>query len=891
MFAPVAWSAESVSPAGIEERLRQGTKLYNDGALAEALKEFEAILVRHPGHPEALYYAGVIYIQLKNIDKGLALIKRSAELAPSNPRVLMALAQAYDQAQQFEQAITQYRRVLAIAEGGSRQSIEAEKNLNLALIRRMIEIGDFGAALELASIVRSEYANDTRVLHVVGLIFLNMGRLAEAEETFKRRVTLTPGSAEPHFYLAEVYEKAGKPQQAIEQLKRGLELEPNGNFTKRINVKMALLQATQTEIRGDRAGALREYRKVLAIDPKHPTALLRAGVVAHELNLLDDSMQFFKDLLAAHPSHLGARLNLGALYIERNQLVDGVKELDAVVAAAGDSPLGKSATAILQAEEQRLGKNFIAARNMAREEERLLQQIAANPDLYEARFALGLLYVQRRKLNEALEQFTHAIRIRPQEAKAHSSLAVLHDELAQYDAAINEYGLAIALQSDPVEAQRLAGYLQTVTAKKLYAAEDFDQAIQQFRYILDQDPENVEALFFSGLIYTRRGEMTEAQRMYERVIALNPDSLGARLNLGLMLEQTGQEEEALRQYRYIVDKGLGGPIQTNAEGRIPIMEQILGGFSYYLGYNLNIDSNANLRDSNPEAEYTSALYANLAYRHRIKPGLAVGLGVSPSYSIAHIGQTDYFQNDIGPYVVMGPNNQPITAGYTYREISGVLNEEVVSSTQSAYVEILRRFERPAFIKALARAAERENTNTALSARVNYQIYEGESSQAFNSKAWGVHLSASQSLGGGYAGEAHYSIADSTNTAQAGNDYAYQSHELGMRADKFFSPKLSGYASLNYTLYLYKNDDSIRLASSGQFEKRVNHQWALASGINYRLHDDFSLRLNLAHQLNESSLPTSGILTIAERVELQIQQSRSVGSFQKTTLALGFTLTF
>ncbi|HET7794385.1 MAG TPA: tetratricopeptide repeat protein [Rhizobacter sp.] len=62
------------------------------------------------------------------------------------------------------------------------------------------------------------------------------------------------------------------------------------------------------------------------------------------------------------------------------------------------------------------------------------------------------------------------------------------------------------------------------------------------------------ACFNWGTVLGTLGRNAEAERAYQRALALNPDFMQARLNLGHQLERQGRPDEALAQWQMVVDR-------------------------------------------------------------------------------------------------------------------------------------------------------------------------------------------------------------------------------------------------------------------------------------------------------------------------------------------------
>lgn len=229
---------------GLEQAVASGKAQMDKDDLDGALGSFNSALKIVPENAEAIYYIGVIYMRKNQPNEGLEYIKKSSILAPGNLKVRASLALVYEQLNRLDDAMKEYKFIMSKSPGTD-EARNAEKALYLLQIRQYAEAGDFDAALALASVLRRDYPNDSRVLHAVGLAFFNFNRLDDAEGVFKQVMQLVPGSATPHFYLARIYERSGKIPLAVEQLKRAITLEPGSDIGRRATVRLGLIKGVQ----------------------------------------------------------------------------------------------------------------------------------------------------------------------------------------------------------------------------------------------------------------------------------------------------------------------------------------------------------------------------------------------------------------------------------------------------------------------------------------------------------------------------------------------------------------------------------------------------------------------------------------------------------------------
>lgn len=882
--------AEKLSPEAIEIEglIKQGKSFMENGDLDRAIDAFNNAVKLNSNSAEAYYHLGIIYVRKNDAPNGLNFLQKSVGLVPGNNRVRMALALAYERFNRLDDAIRQCRAIMAQAPGTS-EALEAEKNLNLLLIRQYAETGNLDAALALTAILRRDYSSDSRVLHAAGLAYFNFNRLDDAEAVFKQVAQLSPGSATPYFYLGRVHERAARMPLAIEQYKRAVMLEPGTDIARRATIRLGTIKATDLLKKEDWQGALKEFQAVLQLEPNDANALFNAGTIHHQLKELDESEEIFKRLIMLDPRNPEAYLRLGRLYLEMGKLVESSRSLENVIVLARDSLPAKQAEMLLADMHSTHGNKLTEARRFADQRDSYQDAIKKNPDDSLAHFDLGVLYARQALRDEALHEFQAAVRIDPGYAKAHHYAGLIYDDRAQLSEAIESYGKSISLEQDPDEAAKVIHLLQMVTAKKLYTQGQHSLAQAYFDDFLVATPDNVVALFYKALIQSAQGDLGGAERLYKRILVISPGHINARTLLAFLYEQSNREELAIKEYRIILQSGATGAIVDGAEARIPVLERRVNGFTYNMGYSLTYDGNSNLSDADPFFEYISNLNANFTYRYKLTQNMRSGISFSPAYVIYHYTQSDFLRLDIGPFITFGPADRTVTMGMTRTDMSGLLNEQRVNITDHFYTDVGWRFEGPALLKWLAQPEERKGTSTSVRLNLSYQNISNHGSQLFDSGTYSTGGSFSQGLGKGRSSTLDFSYTDSQNknpNPQA-RDYAYRGVDAVIRLDQSFSPRLSGNVlySFGYNYYLYP--DSLYSFVIGENKNRMTMLHSISFGMSYDMNDRIGIYANGSFQLSDSNLPVEYVLNTEDVIGI----GRALGDYKKFLLAAGMTLSF
>jgi tetratricopeptide (TPR) repeat protein len=81
-------------------------------------------------------------------------------------------------------------------------------------------------------------------------------------------------------------------------------------------------------------------------------------------------------------------------------------------------------------------------------------------------------------------------------------------------------------------------------AMTAYEGHHYNQAFKLFSEVLDNSPNNAEALFYLGNIFCARGEISKCVKAFKKVLQIDPDHTDAAISLSVVYNDIGQYENA-----------------------------------------------------------------------------------------------------------------------------------------------------------------------------------------------------------------------------------------------------------------------------------------------------------------------------------------------------------
>jgi tetratricopeptide (TPR) repeat protein len=159
----------------------------------------------------------------------------------------------------------------------------------------------------------------------------------------------------------------------------------------------------------------------------------------------------------------------------------------------------------------------------------------------------GRIFTKDNKIDEAIEQFTHAISLSPLNPLRYEEAAELLFKKQRYQEAATL--LTMALDKE-LSFPSLHNYL----SQAFYSLKDYKKAIRHIKSALSLEPENITFLNQLGICYKESDQFDEAQKTYNVVIKLDPGNKAALYNKSVMLSAKGQHDEAIKLMKRCIEK-------------------------------------------------------------------------------------------------------------------------------------------------------------------------------------------------------------------------------------------------------------------------------------------------------------------------------------------------
>jgi len=438
---------------------------------------------------------------------------------------------------------------------------------DLKQIESLVDSGKIDVAeKKLWEIVTREPEN-APAINLLGTIRVQQKRFPEAEALFKRVLAITPDSASAYRSLGQLYVIQDRRNEAKTAYLNAHELDPH-------DVRTSFVLAAIYEETG-------EFKRSLDILDTVPPARLPSGalpVLASDYFALKQPEKVatlapqVRRSMASEPS-LAPRF---ARVLLDNGFVDDAADL---LKAA---PLQQETTSdyllVLARVQERQGNPTLAERTLTR-----LSKL--DPKSFDAPFQLARLASQVKDYKKEAALLEKALEIQPDhlEALHHLVLARMRsDDAAKavtearhlyslYPAdpdALYLLGVALANHSEwhvarPIM-EKLVAARDDATSRVMLGMTllndgDVEGASQQIERALQQNPNELEAHYYRGMIARQRGDLPGALKEMELVVHANPQHVQAQAELGTLAMQLGDLDGARQAFEQAVLFGPGVP--------------------------------------------------------------------------------------------------------------------------------------------------------------------------------------------------------------------------------------------------------------------------------------------------------------------------------------------
>lgn len=526
------------------------------GKLAAAEEEYKAVLGEGYGK------LGKVYSAEKKYQAAISALESAALYTPESQEVLIDLAIACFDAEQYEKAL----KPLALALNSNPQSANAHHMLG----KTYFMLGDFDKSVaELQSALKVT-PNDKDIAYTLGLAYLKQHQLKLAQQIYERMLTQLGDRPQLRIVFGRAYRETGFLAEAIEEFKKAVTLDPHFprahyylGLTYLLKDGAARLPDAEKEFRIELDSHPEEFfanyylgvvylmdrkwepainflQKAAQIQPANPDPYFHLSQAYQSTARYQDAIEVLTKSIALNPSlsHndyqvASAHYRLGQALLKAGRNEDAQKELQVAAELKSNS---------LKRDKEK-NESYLNAANL-REQNSKFPEIVAPEGVIAESNAPDAGIAENLKDAEAL--LSKVI------AGAHNEIALLRADRADFKAATEQF--ALASKWDP---QREG--LSFNWGLAAFKAELYNEATSPLEKELQAHPANVQAKELLGLSYFVLENYAKTSQLLSDVIVARPSNVGVYYTLALSLIKERKKEESDRVIKQMVTIGGNTP--------------------------------------------------------------------------------------------------------------------------------------------------------------------------------------------------------------------------------------------------------------------------------------------------------------------------------------------
>jgi cellulose synthase operon protein C len=503
---------------------RDLAKLYLATGRADDAKKVYGDLLSKKPDGSALLGLADIAITEKKWSEAIDYINRARTAAPNDPTAGIKLVKVYELRQDWNNAKTvagelvaqfprdvnaQVAQATAFLGSGDtknaissyRRAYEATPNSTAILSRYVALLTSAKELREARAVLQEAVARDSRNAPLKGDLIRLEAEIDGLDAALTKAQAFAKDDPENSIYdlvSAELYEKAGRPQDAVARLETAIAARPSADG---LTIALSRLYIGA----GDLTKAEAVLTRRLVGDPKSLTVRAALARLYQTTGRIEDAKKGYEELLSQSPTDVGALLGLAEISVVQKKFAEATDYITRARTAAPNDP----APGLLLLNMYGLQQDWKQAAAAAAE---LVSQFPANVEVLDAQ---GRVQVAARDTDGALSTYKRALELAPNSKPILSRYAALLKETKNF---LEERTvLQAALERDPKNTS-LKGELIRVEAD----IAGLDAGLAKARGFANDDPGNSAFDVVSAELYENAGRRREAIALADQVAATQP---------------------------------------------------------------------------------------------------------------------------------------------------------------------------------------------------------------------------------------------------------------------------------------------------------------------------------------------------------------------------------
>jgi putative PEP-CTERM system TPR-repeat lipoprotein len=532
--AETAFRAALVRNPEFAAATRDLAKLYLATGRADAARKvYSDLLSKKPDDGSALLGLADIAITEKKWPEAIDYINRARTAAPNDSAAGVKLVKVYEIRKDWNNARTVAGELVAqfpqdvnvqiaqatafLGSGDTKSAISSYKRAFEIAPNSIPILSGYVALLTSAkefrdarTVLQQAVARDPRNAPLKGDLIRLEAEIDGLDAALAKARTFTKDDPENSVYdlvSVELYEKAGRPQDAIALLETAVAARPSADG---LTTALSRLYISV----GDLTKAEAVLTRRLAADPKSLTVRAALARLYHTTGRIDDAKKSYEGLLSQSPTDVVALLGLAEIAVVQKKFTEATDYITRARTAAPNDP----APGLLLVNMYGLQKDWKQAASAAAE---LVSQFPMNVDVLDAR---GRVQIAARDTDGAVSTYKRALELAPDSKPILSRYVSLLKEAKNFQE--ERTVLQAALEHDPKNTSLKAELIQVEAD-----IGGLEAGLSKARRFANDDPGNSIYDVVSAELYENAGRRPEAIALADQVANTQPTDDNLTLSL------------------------------------------------------------------------------------------------------------------------------------------------------------------------------------------------------------------------------------------------------------------------------------------------------------------------------------------------------------------------
>ena len=522
--------------------ISNGQNGVNEDALRKALDQYQKIVQKDPKDAESWVMLGRLNGYLHNTPEAEKSFNQALQVEPDSEDALVGLAELYGQLGDSKRAAEKLKA--AVDKNPSPRTL-------LALAQAYEDLENFKGAADALQRALEAGAEDERLPPELAKDLLYSGQLDEALKLYLQLAAESPRDPEIQLHLAEIYLKKHdlvKARAAVNRLKAAAGNNPRMRFAE-TGLEVELLEA---EGKGDQAIAalksiLDETAKKTYTDDEAKSRgefLLTLAGLYIRTDQTAQAVDALRQIASIDPSAAPrVELQVIELYRSSKDLTNARAEADAALKIYPKDPKIAEEHAQVIADQGKIDDAVAEMRAFAK----------GKPNT-EALVQIAQFYEKAKRFDEMGKTLDEAEKLAASDGDkilVYYSRGAMYDREKKYDASEAEFRKVLALNPDNANALNYLGYSLADRNVRL------DEAYQMVKKALDLEPDQFAFMDSLGWVYYRQGKLNDAEELLVRALEGTKDPT-VHDHLGDVYFKEGKTREAVTQWQASLKEYNGG---------------------------------------------------------------------------------------------------------------------------------------------------------------------------------------------------------------------------------------------------------------------------------------------------------------------------------------------